>query len=79
VEVEVTQAVSILYITRDIASARYVADRLIVMHVGQLVEQGPVEEVLASPPAPYSQLLLSAVPDPRADLTVGALSRGSTT
>jgi len=68
------QGVSILYITHDIASARYVADRLIVMYAGRLVEQGPVEEVLANPRHPYTQLLLSAVPDPRADLTVGALT-----
>ncbi len=66
------QGVSILYITHDIASARYVADRLIVMYAGQIAEQGPVEEVLANPRHPYTQLLLSAVPDPRADLNVGA-------
>jgi peptide/nickel transport system ATP-binding protein len=66
------QGVSILYITHDIASARYVADRIIVMYAGQIAEQGPVEDVLASPRHPYTQLLLSAVPDPRADLNVGA-------
>ena len=55
---------SILYITHDIASARYVADRLIVMYAGQLAESGPVEDVLASPRHPYTQLLLSAVPGP---------------
>jgi peptide/nickel transport system ATP-binding protein len=66
------QGVSILYITHDIASARYVADRLIVMYAGQVAEQGPVEEVLSNPRHPYTQLLLSAVPDPRADLNVSA-------
>jgi peptide/nickel transport system ATP-binding protein len=66
------QGVSILYITHDIASARYVADRLIVMYAGRIAEQGPSEEVLASPRHPYTQLLLSAVPDPRAPLTIGA-------
>src|SRR5215472_14531893 len=66
------QGVSILYITHDIASARYVADRLIVMYAGQVAEQGPVEDVLARPRHPYTQLLLSAVPDPRAPLGVGA-------
>jgi peptide/nickel transport system ATP-binding protein len=53
------EGVSILYITHDIASARYVADRLIA-------EAGPIEEVLAAPRHPYTQLLLSAVPDPKA-------------
>ena len=66
------QGVSILYITHDIASARYVADRLIVMYAGQIAEQGPVEDVLAGPRHPYTQLLLSAVPDPKAELTIGA-------
>jgi peptide/nickel transport system ATP-binding protein len=66
------QGVSILYITHDIASARYVADRLIVMYAGHIAETGPVEEVLANPKHPYTQLLLSAVPDPRAELNIGA-------
>jgi peptide/nickel transport system ATP-binding protein len=66
------QGVSILYITHDIASARYVADRLIVMYAGQIAEAGPVEDVLASPRHPYTQLLLSAVPDPKAELSVDA-------
>ncbi len=64
--------VSILYITHDIASARYVADRLIVMYAGQIAESGPIEEVLADPRHPYTQLLVSAVPDPRAPLSVSA-------
>ena len=62
--------VSVLYITHDIASARYVADRLIVMYAGHIAEAGPVEEVLARPRHPYTQLLLSAVPDPRAELRI---------
>jgi len=66
------EGVSILYITHDLASARYVADRLIVMYAGQIAESGPSEDVLASPRHPYTQLLLSAVPDPRAPLNVTA-------
>jgi peptide/nickel transport system ATP-binding protein len=71
-----SQDVSILYITHDIASARYVADRLIVMYAGQMAEAGPVEEVLSRPRHPYTQLLLSAVPDPRAPLTVPEADQG---
>jgi len=58
--------VSILYITHDLASARYVADRVIVMYAGHVVEVGPAEQLLAGPRHPYTQLLLSAVPDPSA-------------
>ncbi len=57
--------VSMFYITHDIASARYVADRIMVMYAGHVVETGPVEDVLAGPRHPYTQLLLAAVPDPR--------------
>ncbi|HYL41054.1 MAG TPA: ABC transporter ATP-binding protein, partial [Candidatus Binatus sp.] len=57
--------VSILFITHDIASARYVADRIAVMYAGHLVETGPTEEVLAHPRHPYADLLVKAVPDPR--------------
>ena len=66
------EGVSILYITHDLASARYVADRLIVMYAGHIVETGPAEDVLSNPRHPYTQLLLSAVPDPKAELHVGA-------
>jgi peptide/nickel transport system ATP-binding protein len=59
------EGASILYITHDIASARYVADRIVVMYAGHAVEQGPTDVVLTRPKHPYTQLLLSAVPDPR--------------
>ena len=55
-----------LYVTHDLASARYVADEMLVMYAGQIVEQGPMEQVLQNPLHPYTRLLLSAVPDPRA-------------
>jgi peptide/nickel transport system ATP-binding protein len=58
------EEVSILYITHDLASARYVADRVVVMYAGHLVETGPTESVLSDPKHPYTQLLLSAVADP---------------
>ena len=59
------EGVSILYITHDLASARYVADRIIVMYAGHLVEEGPAETVLSDPKHPYTKLLLSAVADAR--------------
>ena len=62
--------VSFLYITHDVASARYIADRVLVMYAGHLVEEGPTEDVIQRPKHPYTQLLVSAVPDPRAPLGV---------
>ena len=61
---------SFLYITHDLASARYVSDRLMVMYAGHIVESGPTEDVLADPQHPYTQLLLAAAPDPRTPLAV---------
>jgi peptide/nickel transport system ATP-binding protein len=64
-ELRQRDGVSILYITHDLASARYIADRIIVMYAGHVVEVGPTEQLLADPRHPYTKLLLSAVPDPR--------------
>jgi peptide/nickel transport system ATP-binding protein len=50
-----------LYVTHDLASARYVADDILVMYAGQIVERGPIEQVLAEPLHPYTRLLLAAV------------------
>jgi peptide/nickel transport system ATP-binding protein len=58
--------IAFLYVTHDLASARYVADDILVMYAGQIVEQGPVEQVLAEPLHPYTRLLLSAAADPEA-------------
>ena len=60
--------VSFLYITHDLASARYVADRVVIMYAGHIVETGPTEQVLHHPRHPYTQLLISAGPDPKAPL-----------
>jgi peptide/nickel transport system ATP-binding protein len=58
--------IAFLYITHDIASARYVADEVLVMVRGRVVEQGPTDAVLQDPRHPYTRLLLSAVPNPHA-------------
>jgi peptide/nickel transport system ATP-binding protein len=58
------QGISMLYITHDLASARYLADRTVVMFAGELVEEGESLDLLANPGHPYTQLLVSAVPDP---------------
>src|SRR5207247_6229860 len=58
------RGIAFLYVTHDLASARYVADEILVMYAGQIVEHGPMEQVLAEPLHPYTRLLLAAVPDP---------------
>ncbi len=55
---------ALLFITHDIASARYFAEDTLVMYAGQMVEGGPSDEVIQQPKHPYTQLLVSAAPDP---------------
>jgi peptide/nickel transport system ATP-binding protein len=68
-ELRDNEGVSLLYITHDLASARYVADRMIVLYAGRIVEEGSTEEVIGSPQHPYTRLLMSTAPDPRLPLT----------
>lgn len=56
--------VTYLYITHDLAVARYMCDRIAVMYLGKIVEMGPTEELLSNPMHPYTRALLSAVPVP---------------
>jgi peptide/nickel transport system ATP-binding protein len=55
---------AVLYITHDIASARYFANETLVMYAGEIVEKGPSEDLSQTPAHPYTQLLLAAAPDP---------------
>lgn len=56
--------ISFVYITHDLATARYFGTRIGILYLGKLVEVGPVSEVLLAPKHPYTQALLDAVSDP---------------
>ena len=56
--------VTYLYITHDLAVARYMCDKIAVMYLGKIVEMGPTESLLENPMHPYTRALLSAVPVP---------------
>jgi len=53
-----------MYITHDIATAKYFSDNLAVMYLGKVVEYGPSREVILDPKHPYTSALITAVPDP---------------
>jgi peptide/nickel transport system ATP-binding protein len=55
---------SFLYITHDIALARHMCNRVAVMYLGNIVEQGPTENVILKPQHPYTEALIAAVPVP---------------
>jgi peptide/nickel transport system ATP-binding protein len=74
-ELKRERRIAFLYITHDIASARYVADEVLVMYAGQIVERGATDDVLQNPFHPYTRLLLSAVPNPGAGLSAGVVPR----
>jgi peptide/nickel transport system ATP-binding protein len=57
---------AVLYITHDIASARYFADEIAVMYAGEIVERGPAEQVTQEPSHDYTRLLIASAPDPDA-------------
>jgi oligopeptide/dipeptide ABC transporter ATP-binding protein len=56
---------SVLVVTHDLGLAWNIADRIAVMYLGRIVESGPTEQVLADPSHPYTQALLSVVPETR--------------
>jgi peptide/nickel transport system ATP-binding protein len=69
---------AILYITHDIASARYIADEVIVMYAGQVVEQSRGTVLVDEPTHPYTQLLIASVPDPTDPTSIGRPSSEQT-
>ncbi len=66
-----------VYITHDLASAKYVCDRIAIMYLGRIVEIGPTAEIFENPRHPYTQALLKAIPEPDPDRMVARdLPRG---
>jgi ABC-type glutathione transport system ATPase component len=59
----------VLYITHDLATARHFSDEIMVLYQGQVVEQGPADDVILNPQHEYTQLLAEAAPAPERRLT----------
>ncbi len=70
---------AVLYITHDIASARYVADDVQVMYAGELIEGGPTESVIRDPRHPYTRLLIESAADPTRRRPSGPRGRAEST
>jgi peptide/nickel transport system ATP-binding protein len=55
---------AVMFVTHDLAAARFISDRIAVMYLGQIVELAPTEELITNPQHPYTKALLAAVPTP---------------
>jgi peptide/nickel transport system ATP-binding protein len=66
-----------LYITHDIATARYFAEEAAVLYAGHLVERGPSQEITDRPQHPYTQLLIESVPNPARKIATGKARRAT--
>ena len=61
-ELQTTESTSYLFISHDLGVVRYLADRIVVMYLGRLQEEGTTDQIFAGPHHPYTEALLSAVP-----------------
>lgn len=68
-ELKEERGIGFLYITHDLASARYIGDKTIVMYAGHMVESAESSTLMERPAHPYTQLLKSAVPNPQEGLS----------
>ena len=61
-EIQRRNRTTLLFISHDLSLVRYLADRVVVMYLGRIMEQGSTDEVFSPPYHPYTEALLSAVP-----------------
>ena len=59
--------ISFIYITHDLATARYFGQRIGILYLGKIVEIGPIDQVLVNPKHPYTQALIDAISEPDPD------------
>jgi len=59
--------ISFIYITHDLATARYFGQRIGILYMGKIVEMGPINQVLVKPRHPYTQALIDAISEPNPD------------
>jgi len=63
-ELQKKHEISYLYITHDLSTARYLGQKIAIMYLGKIVEEGPIDDVLLHPKHPYTQALIDAISEP---------------
>ncbi|MBK6287796.1 MAG: ATP-binding cassette domain-containing protein [Pseudomonadales bacterium] len=63
-ELQATLGLTLLFIAHDLSMVRYISDRMVVMYLGALVEEGPADQVYFEPRHPYTRLLVASNPEP---------------
>ena len=63
-EIQKKNKISFIYITHDLATAKYFADRIIILYAGKIVEEGNINDVLSNPKHSYTQALINAISEP---------------
>ena len=66
-ELQKKHNISFIYITHDLATARYFGQRIGILYLGKIVEIGPINQVLVNPKHPYTQALIDAISEPDPD------------
>ena len=66
-DIQKKNSISFIYITHDLATARYFGDRIIILYLGKIMEFGPINQVLLEPRHPYTQALIDAISEPDPD------------
>jgi len=66
-EIQKKNNISFIYITHDLATARYFGQNIIILYLGKIMESGSINQVLMRPRHPYTQALIDAIPEPNPD------------
>ena len=63
-QIQVNNSISFIYITHDLVTAKYFGQKMIILYLGKIMEEGIINEILAKPKHPYTQALIDAIPEP---------------
>ena len=63
-QIQVNNSISFIYITHDLVTAKYFGQKMIILYLGKIMEEGIINDILVKPKHPYTQALIDAIPEP---------------